>query len=807
MEEATRSAQKAVEYDRAGRFDAAIYFYGDAAHTILELIRTGKAPKSCKETAEGYISRAEFIKAQSTTRVSSNIKSLHQLNLERAEFLLYQALDEDKTGDAEEAVELYSQAVELCLQSQASCSPEMRRKLRDIATRALERAEVLKEQKRTSRPKEENLVLPEVPVDELSHIKLDDRKVPGSSRGSSPIPPRKSGDDRFGKDELAVLASTSDINGRIYVPFLSVDLKERFAYPVPFSDPHGLLVLDVKQRKRLKGWMRPDEFMQSPTIIENVDSGAIKQTVVSDCSFVASLAISARYERRFGKRLVTSIIFPQNKQGIPVYNPCGKYMIKLHINGVWRKVVVDDRFPIGEYGEFLCSYSQKKNELWVSLLEKAYMKVMGGYDFPGSNSSIDMNALTGWIPERIAIKKDAKLAEATSIFEKLLDRFHMGHCLITLATGKLSELEAERAGLVDCHAYAVLDLRKVQGKRLLLVKNPWTHLRWKGRYSEKDAIHWTPELCKALDYNPTDAQQFDDGVFWIDYESVCNFFDVFYVNWDPSIFSHSYCIHAMWSAGAGPVKDLYTVAENPQYSLEIDNKAGSCAVWILLTRHITDKADFADNKEYITVIVYKSGKKVYLPFDPKPIMDPVRINSPHFLCQFIVADPGIQRYTLVVAQYEKMHTIYYTLRVYSTAEFKLQKMKVPYTIKKKECGEWKGKTAGGCGNGLSRETFRNNPIYHISLDEGSDDNDLLIDLRGPKQYSVGFEVNQVSSPRNKRFDKRDSGVFRPGYTVLALEAVPGGVYSVQPMTFLQNQEGPFFLTVEASCAFTMKRVQ
>ncbi|VBB31938.1 unnamed protein product [Acanthocheilonema viteae] len=792
MDEVTYSAQKAIEYDKACRWDAAIYFYVDAANSILELIRQEKIPASYKDKAEEYVKRAEVIRSQSTSKLSTNIKSQQQLNLERAEFLLYQALDQDEAGNIGEAITLYSLAIELCLNTSSTfCDAAMAGKLRQLAEKALDRAEVLKAQEKLK--KSPNIVLSEAPVDGISDLTINmslEQSVANPS--SSKIIKRKAGNnnnDRLTKSELTVLAATSNVNGRQYVPFLDVDLKERFAYPVPFTDKHGLLALSDKQVERLKSWMRPDNFMQSPKVIQQIDSGTIKQSIVSDCSFVASLAISARYESRFKKPLVTSIIYPQNKFGVPLYNPCGKYMIKMHFNGVWRKVVIDDRFPIGEYGDFLCSYSQQKNELWVSLLEKAYMKVMGGYDFPGSNSCIDMHALTGWIPERISIKTDWSDNDADAVFEKLFTRYHQGHCLITLATGEMDQPTINRTGLVDRHAYAVLDLRKIQGKQLLMLKNPWTHLRWKGRYSEKDKLSWTPQLCKALNYNPADAQQFDDGVFWMDFKSVCHFFEVFYVNWDPSIFPHTYGIHAMWSAGLGPVKDLYSIADNPQYTLEI-NSNGSTAVWILLTRHITDKVRFSDFRS-----------------DPKPIMDAVRLNSPHYLCQMIISECGYQRYTLVVAQYEKMKTIYYTLRVYSTAEFCLRKMKVPYVSKKKETGEWKGKTAGGCGNGQSRETYMNNPIYQVSLDDGSDDNDVLIELKGPKQYNIGFEIKQFSSSRNKPFERRSSGSFRPGYTVLALEAVPAGVYNIQPMTFQQGEEGPFFLTVEASCSFTIKRIQ
>uniref|UniRef100_A0A8C5H204 Calpain catalytic domain-containing protein n=1 Tax=Gouania willdenowi TaxID=441366 RepID=A0A8C5H204_GOUWI len=759
----------------------------------------GSKLEGIQDKVNEYLDRVQALHNAVQAQKVDPLKSREQVDLERAHFLVTQAFEEDEKGNGDEAIELYTQAVELCIKTSNETSDQvLQTKLKQLARQALDRAEGLKEsQNNTSGIRPSPGASSGGPVRQFYPLgpdfSLNDRAQPQPIRAVQSSDPQG---QRYTLEEIEVLRTTSKINCIAYVPFMSVDLKERFAFPVPFSDKLGKLALSPKQKAIFSHWVRPDEICNNPTMILSVSSFSIKQTVVSDCSFVASLAISAAYERFIKK----------NRRGEPEYNPCGKYMVKLHINGVPRKVIIDDYLPVDRNGELLCSYSSNRNELWVSLIEKAYMKVMGGYDFPGSNSNIDLHALTGWIPERIAMHSDNQSFSKDDTFRMLFQRFHRGDVLITTATGVMTEEEGERWGLVPTHAYAVLDIREYKGMRFLQLKNPWSHLRWKGRYSERDEKNWTPELLKYLNFDPKTAQKFDNGVFWIAFEDLCQYYDVIYLSWNPALFKESSCIHSSWDGKQGPVKDVYSLANNPQYRLEVQCPAGGAAVWVLLTRHITDKDDFAQNREFITLVVYKTdGKKVYYPADPPPYIDGIRINSPHYLTKMRLTSAGTHTFTLVVSQYEKQNTINYTLRVYAGCKFTFSKIPNPFTHSKRVNGQWKGTSAGGCGN--YKDSYKHNPIFQINLERSGP---LLIELRGSRQYSVGFEmvtVSTVADPGAAAFQKKSSGDYRCGFCFMEADHVPAGIYNVTPTTFLPKQEGPFFLDFASTTPLKVSQLQ
>jgi calpain-7 len=105
--------------------------------------------------------------------------------------------------------------------------------------------------------------------------------------------------------------------------------------------------------------------------------------------------------------MLTNKLYPYDKQlGKPVSSLNGKYIVRLNFNGCWRKVVIDDRLPVASTHRLLHVIDRRNPALlWPALLEKAYLKIRGGYDFPGSNSCSDLWTMTGWIPEQVFLQE------------------------------------------------------------------------------------------------------------------------------------------------------------------------------------------------------------------------------------------------------------------------------------------------------------------------------------------------------------------------------------------------------------------
>lgn len=159
-----------------------------------------------------------------------------------------------------------------------------------------------------------------------------------------------------------------------------------------------------------------------------------------------------------------------------------------------------------------------------------------------------------------------------------------------------------------------------------------------------------------------------------------------------------------------------------------------------------------------------------------------------------------------MSQYEKTTTIYYTLRAYSRNPFEFKAIPSSFVGKQVVNGEWKGARAGGCQN--HPETYRNNPKYRLKLGP-KDYSNLVIELRGPKVYQVGFEIAVVSlddANVTAPFVSKTTGSYRTGYCVMDLNDMPAGTYNLIPSTYLPGQEAPFILNIKATTNISIERV-
>ncbi|KAK2630138.1 hypothetical protein QTJ16_000958 [Diplocarpon rosae] len=616
------------------------------------------------------------------------------------------------------------------------------------------------------------------------------------------------------KEEL-ILLEGSKLHGFIFPPWTSEpddSIFEDGFNDSPFYTEPGDLKLSECQIDNFDGWKRPDELFPQLRVspMEVLPKIDLVQDITTDCSVVASLcAATARAEKGYGN-LLASIIYPHDKAHTsPRVSRNGKYIFRMHFNGCYRKVVIDDRLPSSNTKRRLHVIDRNSpHRLWPALIEKAYLKIRGGYDFPGSNSGTDLWVITGWIPEQVFLQSDD--LQPDQLWARIYRSFGFGDIMLTLGTGKLSPKEENALGLAGEHDYAILDMKEVGSQHMVLVKNPWCDgMVWKGSHFSpaQPPSSWTGDLSEAL---PSTALA--PGTFWMSFEDVSQHFESLYLNWNPGLFKHREDHHFSWIIPS--VQSPGFFIHNPQYSLVSGSRG---PVWILLSRHfVTDEESIVRSIKppsrstsslsgstglgFISLYIFtSSGQRIHLSDDA--LHRGAFVDSPQTLA--ILETVPSQPYTVVVTQQGLPLPKYsFSLSLFSRSPLSVSKAtdSLPHLLT--HTGSWTLRTAGG---NASASTYPLNPQFSLSLPSLSpltliletDQPELAVHVK--LVWGRGLRVSSVAS----KDIVGGSGDYRRGCALASLPSVAEGKYTIVCSTFEAGQIGNFTLRVGSQVPCTV----
>lgn len=465
----------------------------------------------------------------------------------------------------------------------------------------------------------------------------------------------------------------------------------------------------------------------------------------------------------------------------PILSPSGKYIFSFYFNGAFRKVVIDDRLPSSKTARSLHVIDRNNPHfLWPALVEKAYLKVRGGYDFPGSNSGTDLWVLTGWIPEQVFLHNDDSTAD--DIWGRLYRPFSYGDVVLTIGTGNLTEVEQQELGLVSEHDYAILDMKEIGGRRQFLLKNPWAGA--------------APKLLQSSGTQDNNAPSLSPGVFWMDCEQVLQNFENLYLNWNPGLFKYREDIHFTWDLSQGRTLAGCFV-RNPQFS--IHSETGG-TVWLLLGKHFkTDHHHYLKNQGgdlgFISLYIFEAnGKRVSLS-DGALHRGPY-VDSPNTLMRLDM--PPETTYTVVVSEQSlPASSQNFTLSAFSTSPVSLATSLDKHLCLSKANGSWAELSAGG--NAESAQ-YSSNPQFSLQVSEKTDLSILLEtnDAELATHVKLFWSHGQRISRARSRDIIADSGDYRRGCALAETRSLEKGIYTIVCSTFAPNQIGRFTLWISSA---------
>ena len=213
-------------------------------------------------------------------------------------------------------------------------------------------------------------------------------------------------------------------------------------------------------------------------------------------------------------------------KGGQFFNPDGYYELLLFIHGQPQIVIVDDFLPVkkGTTELIFARSKPSKNEIWISLLEKAWAKVNGGYaNIIGGTPMDALEFLTGFssLSYDMENKDNDDLNEYKIEIVKQLQDCDIENSIISCTT--TSTIDVSGVGLVAGYTYNLLAINQIQdheGKIVYLfrLRNPWSKGEWNGDWSDKSPL-WDNQLKNIVNFS--DKQ---DGIFFMSDNDFFKFF-------------------------------------------------------------------------------------------------------------------------------------------------------------------------------------------------------------------------------------------------------------------------------------------
>lgn len=425
-------------------------------------------------------------------------------------------------------------------------------------------------------------------------------------------------------------------------------------------------------------WMRPTDIVKEkhmdshPCLFSGVaNSSDVCQGRLGDCWFLSAVAVLTEVSR------ISEVIIT------PEYNQEGIYTVRFCIQGEWVPVVVDDWIPCESPGKPAFATSRKGNEMWVSLLEKAYAKLHGSYEaLEGGLVQDALVDLTGGAGEEIDMRSsEAQIDLASGRLWSQLLRFKQEGFLLGAGSPSGSDVHISSSGIVQGHAYSILQVREVDGHKLVQIRNPWANeVEWNGPWSDPSP-EWTDRMKHKLKHVP----QANDGIFWMSWQDFQIHFRSIYVCrvYPPEM---RYSIHGQWRGySAGGCQDYDTWHQNPQYRLRASGPDASLPihVFITLTQGVSFSRTTAGFRNYqsshdsmmfyigMRILKTRGRRAAYNIYLHESVGGTDYVNSREISCEMVL-DPDPKGYTIVPTTIHPGEEAPFVLSVFTKASISLE---------------------------------------------------------------------------------------------------------------------------------------